>query len=180
MPKTPKCKSCGELGHYSINCRKVAKKPIKTPSTKLKVKKPVIKRKKPETRSKLIKRLDSVYSQYIRLDKSDANGFCRCITCNDVIFWKDIQNGHYISRAKYPTRWNDDNCFPQCVRCNIFLKGNYIEYTLFMIDSYSREFIDDQKKLSQTTIKLSSQDLRDKITHYKTVVERIKSEKSLA
>lgn len=69
------------------------------------------------------KKLDEVFSKYIRLKYSDERGYCRCISCGKVHFWKQIQNGHYMSRRHLSTRWSEDNCRPQCVACNIFNQG---------------------------------------------------------
>ena len=44
----------------------------------------------------LIKELDKWFSYYVRLKNSDKNGYCRCISCGKIFFWKDIQNGHYM------------------------------------------------------------------------------------
>lgn len=173
MKKTPKCKGCGETGHYEISCRKTARKPIKSTNKPLKAKKPKVPKKKVETRSQLVKKLDTVYSQYIRLKKSDKNGYCTCITCGGRFYWKDIQNGHYVSRGKYPTRWLDMNCHPQCMRDNVFLRGMYIEYTMFMIDTYGRDAVDALLKLSTETHKIPTAELKDKITYYKTEVSRL-------
>ena len=134
----------------------------------------VVKRK---TRSQIVKKLDAVYSQYIRLDKSDEYGYSECVTCDTRLHWSELQNGHFISRSKYPTRWHDDNCFPQCMRCNVFLKGNYIPYTLFMVDSYTREGVEELKRLSLQTIKVSTGDLEERIIHYTAEVKRLKDDK---
>ena len=37
---------------------------------------------------------------------------------------KKIQNGHYMSRRYMSTRFDEDNCRPQCVACNIYNQGN--------------------------------------------------------
>ena len=65
------------------------------------------------------------------------------------------------------------------MRDNVFLKGRYIEYTLFMIDAYGKEGIEELKNLSQQTIKISTAELKEKISYYSTEVERLKAEKSL-
>jgi hypothetical protein len=39
------------------------------------------------------------------------------------MLWKEIQNGHFVSRSSLSTRYDEDNCRPQCVGCNIFGGG---------------------------------------------------------
>lgn len=182
MKKIPNCKDCGNQGHYAINCQNTLRKPIKRsvkPVASKKVKVPTKKAKAPN-RSKLVKELDAIYSQYVRLDQSDEYGFCICVTSGERLFWKDAQNGHFFSRRFYPTRWNDDNCHPQSMRDNVFLKGNYINYTRYMIDSYGREFVDELEKLAHTTVKIKNSELIEKIAYYSTEVKRLKLEKGLA
>jgi hypothetical protein len=82
----------------------------------------------PKTKSKptstLKAKLDKEFSLYIRLKHADDNGMCRCISCGKIVPWKEIQNGHYMSRRYMSTRFSEDNCRPQCVACNIFNQGN--------------------------------------------------------
>lgn len=81
-----------------------------------------------KTAAKLKKELDAVFSRYIRLSHSDRDGFVNCFTCNRRYFWKDIQNGHFISRTYLAVRYSEDNCRPQCVGCNIYGNGKPVEY----------------------------------------------------
>ena len=54
--------------------------------------------KKP-SRKNLIKKLDNVFSQYIRR-RFAVNGVTKCVTCGKEDFWKggEMQAGHFISR----------------------------------------------------------------------------------
>lgn len=179
--KNKPCKHCGSELHLSLKCFNSPRKPIRArvkTASSIKVKVPVKKKKAP-TRSQLVKKLDAIYSQYVRLYQSDEFGYCICVTSGERMFWKEAQNGHFFSRRFYPTRWNDDNCHPQSMRDNVFLKGNYINYTRYMIDSYGREFVDELEKLAHTTIKVKNAELIEKIAYYSTEVERLKHEKGL-
>lgn len=160
MPKPVHCNNCDSDKHYTSFCR--AKKPAKA-------KKPVKKIKKP-TRSQIVKKLDTVFSQYIRQSAAE-NGIATCVTCGAQEHWNKLQNGHFYSRGRYPTRWHEQNCNVQCVACNVFLKGNYIAYTKFMIDSYGREFVDELELLSKTTAKISTPELLEKIKYYKSKLD---------
>jgi hypothetical protein len=66
----------------------------------------------------LIDDMDIIFSQLIRLMYVDEYGNVQCYTCPEVKNWKKIQNGHFISRAKMPTRYSVKNCRPQCKSCN--------------------------------------------------------------
>lgn len=102
-----------------------------------------MKKSKPKTlKSKLMKELDDIFSKYIRLKYSDDNGYCRCISCGKVFFWKNIQNGHYMSRRYMSTRWSEDNCRPQCVACNMFNQGNIQMYRRGLIKQIGEQRVD--------------------------------------
>lgn len=100
-----------------------------------------IKKVKKKTDKQLKKELDIVFSQFIRLSYADKNGYVKCSTCPAVINWKEIQNGHYESRQYLSLRFEEKNCHPQCVGCNIFRRGNYTVYALFMIEKYGQEHL---------------------------------------
>jgi hypothetical protein len=62
--------------------------------------------------------LDILFSQQVRLTYADEHGMVKCFTCDTVKHWKQMDCGHFISRAKMPTRYSVKNCRPQCKECN--------------------------------------------------------------
>jgi hypothetical protein len=76
----------------------------------------------------LKKKLDTIFSIYIRLKYADEDLNVKCFTCDKVYHYKKIQNGHFYSRGILSLRWDEQNCRPQCYGCNIARSGNYIEY----------------------------------------------------
>lgn len=125
-------------------------------------------RKKP-TRSKLIKKLDLVFSRYIRLSSADKHGMCTCVTCNNKYHWKDIQAGHFMSRKHYSTRWDERNVRVQCVGCNVFKSGEQYKYSLFLGSELANELYLKSKEL----VKFSSQDIQDMIDKYNTKLKSL-------
>jgi len=79
---------------------------------------------------------DKVFSQYIRAKGADRHGYCKCITCGKREHWKDMDAGHYVTRARWGTRFDEDNVFPQCRRCNRFEEGRKPEFTRYLRDRY--------------------------------------------
>lgn len=124
------------------------------------------------SRKQAIKKLDSVFSQYIRL-KDSLGGDATCVTCGITKPWKDLQNGHFYTRGRFPTRWDEDNCHVQCYRCNVLLKGNYINYTKYMIDRYGREYVDHLEARSLATTKLATPVLMERIEFYADIVRQL-------
>ena len=72
-------------------------------------------KKKPD----LIKKLDKVLSQYIRLRDSKAFGFKAfiCISCGQVKPYEKADCGHYWSRKHMATRFSELNCHAECSHC---------------------------------------------------------------
>ena len=118
---------------------------------------------KAKTRSYYVKKLDAVFSKHIRTSEA-VDGIGTCVTCGVSRPWLQMQNGHFFSRSRYGTRWDEVNCHTQCVACNMFLKGNYINYTRYMIDRYGREAVDELEIKSKTPIKIPTNDIKDRIT----------------
>ena len=128
---------------------------------------------------KLKEKLDRVFSQYIRLRDSDDNGYCRCISCGSIHFWKDIHNGHYVNRGHMGTRFSERNCNAQCVKCNMFDEGNVIGYTRGLIRKYGVKVIDELEVKKHSYSKLTTTEYRILIDHYTEKVDVLKIEKNL-
>jgi hypothetical protein len=71
-----------------------------------------------ESLQNLILDADAIFSRYVRLKYSNAEGMVKCFTCPKVLPISQIQNGHYISRGNIGLRHMIDNCRPQCPQCN--------------------------------------------------------------
>lgn len=119
--------------------------------------------KKP-TRSKLVKKLDVVFSKYIRLSSADSRGMCTCVTCGRQYHWKNIQAGHFMSRKHYSTRWDERNVKSQCVGCNMFKSGEQYKYSLFLGSELANDLYLKSKELK----KFSITDLEQMIDEYTT------------
>lgn len=124
---------------------------------------------KKKTRGRLVKDLDLRFSRYIRQKYSDKEWMCQCYTCWDKHHWKDMQNGHFVSRANYKYRWDEHNCRPQCVKCNIFLSGNYKIYTIKMVNEYGNEKIIEMIQ-DKELIKIRTYEIEEKTVYYKNLV----------
>jgi len=164
------CPHCKTVGHSGFYCKSPLKprKPLKRAAIKKTVAKAPVK-KKAKKRSYYVKKLDSVFSQYIRQSKS-VDGIGTCVTCGTPKPWKEMQNGHFYSRGRYGTRWDETNCHIQDAACNVFLKGNYINYTRYMIDKYGREYVDELEIKSKLSTKITTVELQEMINHYQNLL----------
>jgi len=128
------------------------------------------KAKKP-TRSKLVKKLDILFSKYVRLSNADKNGICTCVTCGKKGHWKDgsIQAGHFMSRKHYSTRWDVRNVKPQCVGCNVFKNGQAYLFSIYLGSELANELYLQSNKI----VKFSNDELQGMIDHYSTELNRL-------
>jgi len=126
--------------------------------------------KKKLTRSKVVKKLDAVFSQYIRLRES-VMGFSTCFTCGKEDNWKKLQNGHFMSRKHYSTRWDETNCQVQCAGCNVFKYGEQYKFSIGLDQKYGSGTADKMLQQSKQIVKYSTMDLEDLIIKYKSLVD---------
>tara|TARA_R110000851_G_scaffold187470_1_gene337344 strand:+ start:205 stop:600 length:396 start_codon:yes stop_codon:yes gene_type:complete len=122
------------------------------------------------TRSKLVKKLDAVFSQYIRL-KNSVDEIATCFTCGKKDHWKKLQNGHFQSRKHYSTRWDEINCQVQCAGCNVFKYGEQYKFSVNLDAEYGSGTSERLHIKAQQIIKLSNFEIEDMIKRYKTFVD---------
>lgn len=127
--------------------------------------------KKP-TRTKLIKKLDSVFSQYIRKVNS-VNEIATCFTCGKEDHWKKLQNGHFQSRRHYSTRWDEVNCQVQCAGCNVFRHGEQFLFSQYLDVKYGEGTARRLHIKSQQTIKFLDYELEEMIFKYQNLVNNM-------
>lgn len=127
----------------------------------------------------LKRKLDEIFSVYIRLRDSDENGYCRCISCGKIEHWKDVDCGHFVNRSHMGTRYSEKNCNAQCRSCNRFDEGNNIGYTRGLIRKYGIGVISLLEAQKHSFSKMTSFDYEVMINHYKEEIKRLKREKGL-
>lgn len=96
----------------------------------------------------------------------DEFGFNTCFTCGTRKPWKELQCGHYISRSYYSLRYNEINCNPQCVACNVFKKGNLETYTIRLMDKYGDNILRKLDKIRWEKVPMTRQGLFEIIQKY--------------
>lgn len=113
------------------------------------------------TRTSLIKKLDTVFSIYIRR-RYAVNDIAQCVTCGKKDHWSKLQCGHFMSRKHISTRWNEDNCQVQCAGCNVFRYGEQYLFSQYLGDKLAQEL----HKQSKEICKFTDVELQDMIAHY--------------
>lgn len=93
------------------------------------------------TISKLKKKLDTLFSQYVRLSAADKDGNATCYTCNKVYPYKKLHAGHYILRGYMAVRWDLMNVKPQCGVDNLWRKGEPVIFRENLVRDYGEEAV---------------------------------------
>lgn len=120
--------------------------------------------KKP-SRKLLVKKLDAIFSEYIRR-RYAKNEIATCVTCGKKDHWKKLQAGHFMSRKHYSTRWDEDNVEVQCSACNVFRYGEQYLFAKYL----GNEKADMLLAKSRETVKFSDPELQEMIDIYKNKV----------
>ena len=132
--------------------------------------KTIPKSKKKPSRSKLVKKLDAVFSQYIRL-KDSVGGYATCFTCGKKDHWKKLQNGHFQSRKHYATRWDEQNCQVQCAGCNVFRYGEQFLFAKYLDERFYAGLSDELYIKSKQIVKFTNSEIEEMILKYKNLVD---------
>lgn len=130
----------------------------------------------PKSISKLTKEFDTVFSRWVRMSAMNEGEMVRCYTCDHVAHYKKIHAGHYISRWYKSTRWEPNNVRPQCFMCNIYKKGNSVVFREKLIQEIGREKVEEmEEKTVRNWVmgKLSREDLEERISYFKGLLENI-------
>ena len=132
-----------------------------------------------KTISKLKKELDKWFSLYIRLRDATDMGVVQCFTCDKIAHYKSgMQCGHFQSRRFMATRYDERNQI-QCVKCNMFEQGMQWQFGLNLDAKYGLGTAEELQLKARQTFKMMRIDYEEKITYYKSVVNKIKQEKNI-
>ena len=118
--------------------------------------------------SALVRKLDSVFSRFIRMKSADEGGTVTCVTCGKLLHWKEAHCAHFISRRHMATRWSEINCNCCCSRCNVFEHGALEEYSRFILDTHGREVFDQLLAAKRETKKWLRPELEALISKYES------------
>lgn len=121
---------------------------------------------KKRTSAQLKKELDRLFSLYIRAKYPKI-----CYTCGKQ--GVTLQNGHFIPRNILITRWEEKNCRPQCVGCNLFGNGKILDFQDHLIKELGQEEVDKLKASRFQIFKVDTVWYIDRIAFYRCKVEEM-------
>ena len=125
------------------------------------------------SRKNLIKRLDRIFSLYIRLRDADKKGICTCITCKKKYHYTELDAGNFLSRRHFSVRYDEQNVFSQCRYCNRYNAGQQFIYSI-ELEKKQKGLSKKLLKKSKQTKKFTVDDLQELIYLYQEKVESLK------
>lgn len=109
-----------------------------------------------------------------RLECSDANGYTRCITCGVYRYYKNIDAGHFIQRYHKGTKFEPNNVWPQCYRCNCELSGNHAVYRDVLVKKLGRHAVEIMEENKDKTPPLWKEKVIEVILKSRERIKEIK------
>ena len=117
-------------------------------------------KRKTKTIAKLVDEAATDLQLLVRLKAADDNGYVSCVVCGVTKHYLDgMQGGHFISRGKLATKLMVENVHPECRGCNMPGGGHEAGWSLYMLETYGKDFVEELHNISRGTKKY----LRDEI-----------------
>lgn len=136
-------------------------------------------KKRQASQATLVKKLDKVFSQYIRLRDAFSNGTFRCISCGKIKPFDQSDCGHYHSRRHMSTRFDEENCNSECRFCNRFSADHLIGYRENLIRKIGTQRYQLLEAKAHQTKKWSCFELEQLIKYYSALVKKLSDEKGI-
>jgi Bacteriophage Lambda NinG protein len=114
-----------------------------------------------------------VFSRYIRLRDTNADGVGKCFTCSLIRYWRDADCGHGAGRQHKGTKYNEINNHLQCKKCNGFESGMREAYKAEMDKRYGAGTWDLMQSASRNTTKLGKVECDIMIEFYLKEIEKL-------
>jgi len=110
-----------------------------------------------------------IFALYIKKNHAVDGVHCKCFTCDKplVIGSNDCQAGHFMPRTKSPTKYDEFNVYPQCMKCNYDGEGETVEFQRRLIDQIGKDAVDELIEKSKQPWKWDRTYLIEKIEYYK-------------
>jgi len=136
-------------------------------------------KKRQASQATLVKKLDKVFSQYIRLRDAFPNGTFRCISCGKIKPFEQADAGHYHSRRHMSTRFDEENVSSECRACNRFSADHLIGYRENLIKKIGTQRFQLLEVKAHSTKKWSCFELEHLIKYYSVLVKKLSDEKGI-
>lgn len=94
-----------------------------------------------------------LFSEIVRKEKADHNGYVRCVSCKKPYHWKEVHAGHFLHGGRggkgNAVSYDERNIHPQCPGCNYFgARGEaQLNYADFMFKTYGPDILQTLKSV---------------------------------
>ena len=129
-------------------------------------------KKRKKSLAGLKRELWKVFSLFVRQREADENGMTKCISCDYVGHWKDMDAGHFIPRSLgLSTYFEPRQVWQQCKTCNLSKEGNVYYYGLELKKRFGEGIVDELWTLQKQDKKYYPWEYEELIEHYKALVK---------
>ena len=118
--------------------------------------------------AKLIRKLDDLFSIFIR--KRDKG---KCFTCSTQKPYKEMHAGHYKKRQHMGVRFNEKNVNCQCRGCNNFQGGRMDVYAIRLEAKYGYGILQELEELKKKDKKYKTSELEQLIKKYSSLTKEV-------
>lgn len=126
-----------------------------------------------------VKKLDKVFSAYIRLRDVIPSGVFRCISCGQIKRFEQGDCGHYHSRVHMATRWEPDNAHCECRACNRASADHLIGYRRNLVEKIGLDRMNRLEMMAKSQKHWLDFELQEKIVYFTQEVKRLSAEKGI-
>ncbi len=132
-----------------------------------------------KTRSGALRRADRWFSKYIRLRDASPGGEVECITCGKKSHWRRAHAGHFVSRRKMSTRFEEHNASAQCPRCNLWGAGEQYRHGLAIDAKFGKGTAQRLNRRGNDIVKMGKMELDAIAFTYRNLAVEMAEEKGL-
>ena len=110
-----------------------------------------------------------------RISATDCNGSAQCVSCGEVYHYKEMDGSHFIPKGA-SSYWSleVENVHPQCKGCNGFgMKFGIAaqQYTVFMVDMYGQDFVDNMFATKSNVKKMYKSDYVELLAEFNKLIK---------
>lgn len=131
------------------------------------------------THSGMIGKVDRIFSRYIR-ELNAKYGLCRCYTCGTSQSIALTDCGHFMSRYHMATRFDENQCRPQCVECNRYKNGNLKVFEIRLKAELGEQTVENIRIKAKSVCKFTREDLEAIYTNYSEKLKTLSTLRNFA
>lgn len=134
--------------------------------------------RKLDSLSTLIKKMDDIFSDYIRLRDADNHGTVTCFITGERVWWRDADAAHFVGRSNMPTRYDEMNVHATTRDSNRFDPDHHTKYYLKMEEKYGWQVRQAIEQKGKSLMKFNRSDILEMMEEYSEKVAILKKQKT--